>query len=294
MTTCQGCTAATEGATLCARCSRTAERALVNVAGYCRDLLAMPASTGGVRRQREQVADPTGNHVTSTSTDPIEDAADRTKSVLEGWVRRLLLAKPALRYPADDTVDGLAKLLGQQLRAIAGRTWAGDFFREVTKLEGDLRRLLAGRRGRRYAGVCGKLLDPEAEPETGEFCTQVLYADPDADQVRCPVCRTTWPIAERRRILLDLARKQETNVATIAGALVALLDNQPSQSRLERRIQNWIDRGKLERRGHVDIDGKVRKIYRLGDVLDLLLDERGAAPREDRLDIAGVRTYTHD
>jgi hypothetical protein len=268
-TTCQGCTAATEGTTLCARCTHTAERALANLAGYYLDLIALPATTPGVRRAH-QVSDPTGNGAAGRPADPIEEAADRAKDTLDRWVRRLLLARPYLHYPSDEDVEPLARLLAQQVRAISTTRWAGEFFREVTQLEVQLRRLLATRRGRRYAGVCGNVLDEG----TGDFCTQVLYADPDSDQVRCSACRMTWPLAERREILLALARDQETNVATIARALVALLDDQPSQSKLERRIQNWIDRDKLERRGHVDIDGKVRKTYRLGDVLDLLLEDR--------------------
>ncbi len=106
------------------------------------------------------------------------------------------------------------------------------------------------------------------------FCTRVLYADPDSDYVRCPVCRTSWPVKERRAVLLTEARDVETNVATIARALVSLLDDEPSQARLQDRIQKWADRGKIERRGHLDTDGRVRKTYRLGDVLDTLMSDR--------------------
>lgn len=272
---CLNCGAQTDGVVLCGRCVTTTDRALTNIEGYVRDLLDLPSGTFGLRRAK-RVADPTGECAASASSaDPIEQAADDTKELLEEWVTRLIRARPQLRYPAEEGVDDLIKLLRQQMRSIIILDWAGDFMRAMTRAEGQLRRLLAARKGRRYAGVCGHVLDEE----NGDFCTQVLYAVLDSDKVWCPACNTTWPLAERRQILLDAARDQETNVATIARALVALLDDQPSQSRLERRIQNWIDRGKLERRGHVDVDGKVRRTYRLGDVLDLLLDDRATRPK---------------
>lgn len=165
-------------------------------------------------------------------------------------------------------MPAIARRLGQHLRSIATLEWAGEFARDVVRLELDLRRFIERHRERWYAGVCGYIADEE-QPD--EYCTRVLYADPDAAEVRCPVCRTSWPVAFRREVLLAEARDVETNVATIARALVVLLDEEPSQARLEARIQKWIARGKLERRGHIDTDGRVRKTYRLGDVLDLLL-----------------------
>lgn len=274
--TCQKCTAATNGVVLCSRCQHTARRALFNVAAYHADLFTLPAQSFGVRRAN-RVADPTGSAVSLASgTDPIEDAADSTKTMLTGWLRRVVDTKPSAFMPNQDTVDVLAKVLTQQLPHIATLDWAGQFVRELLALELRLRRIVEANKGRWYAGVCGTITDPE----TGAYCTRVLYADPDEDFVRCPVCRTTWPVKDRRQILLEQARDVETNIAVIARAALALLDGEPSAARLEARIQKWADRGKLERRGHVDLDGHVRKVYRVGDVLDLLLtDPRSSAIR---------------
>lgn len=264
--TCQHCTAPTEGVVLCARCLRTACTALDKLASYHADLFSLPARPAGVRRSH-RVADPTGSAVSLASvSDPIEDAAAATKAMLVGWVRVLLDDRPQLHAPADN-VQAMARLLAQQLRSIATLGWAGEFLREVLSLELRLRRIVETNKGRWYAGVCGTVTDSESEA----FCTRVLYADPEQSQVRCPVCRTSWPVAERRRILLDLARDEVTNVASIARACAVLLGEEASQAKLERRIQNWIDRGDIERRGHLDIDGRVRKVYRVGDVLDMLI-----------------------
>lgn len=270
--TCLHCTAATDGVVLCARCQHTARRALSNVSAYHADLFSLPATRSGLRRSN-RVADPTGSAVAVASyDDPIEDAAVAAKNALVGWVRALIEDRPTVYAPAD-TVHALAWLLGQQVRSIATLEWAGEFVADVIRLEVRLRRIVEANKGRWYAGVCGAVLDET----TSAFCTRVLYADPDGVDVRCPVCRTTWPVAERRRILLDLARDEETNVATIARACAVLLGDQTSQAKLERRIQNWIDRGLIERRGSRDVDGRVRKVYRVGDVLDLLLDTRSEA-----------------
>lgn len=270
---CQHCTAQTaDGISLCSRCQRTVQRALGNVRSYHADLFTIAPPPAGVRRHTES-ADPTGSAVSRISaSDPVEDLAQRTRNTLTTWMRALIDDRPGVTWPAD-TVDAIALRLAQHLRSIATTEWAGAFAAEITKLELDLRRFIERNKERWYAGVCGRILD-EAQPE--EFCTRVLYADPERDRVICPICRTDWPVHERREILLKEARDVETNVATIARALSVLLDDEPSQARLQNRIQTWVKRGKIERRGHVDTDGQVRKTYRLGDVLDLLIDARPA------------------
>ena len=258
-----------DGVVLCPRCQRTVQRALGNVVSYHADLYTLAPPPAGVRRRGDSV-DPTGSAVARMSTsDPVEDLAARTRNTLVSRVRELIDDRPGVTWPAN-TVEAMAQRLAQHVRSIATCAWAEDFRREIVRLEIDLRSFIERNKERWYAGVCGWIADPEAPDQ---FCSRVLYADPDKAHVRCPVCQTTWPVAERREILLNEARNVETNVATIARSLVALLDNEPSQARLEKKINKWIERGKLERRGHVDTDGRVRKIYRLGDVLDLLIGE---------------------
>lgn len=279
---CLRCDEATNGVVLCAKCRRTAELALTNITAYVADLLQLPVRPSGVRR-RFEMADPTGGAVSARSGgDPIEEAADEASQVLGRWMRRLIADRPRLHYPELATVEILALRLGQHMKAIVLLDWAADFVRELVRTELRLRRILEAHNGLWFAGRCGQL-DGEYNPVDPASCGRMLYADPDEAWVYCASCRTTWPVADRRRYLLDEARNAETNVATIARALMALLDGQPSQARLERRIQNWVDRGRIERRGHVDLDGKVRKVYRLGDVLDLLLEERGDTPQRGAL-----------
>lgn len=267
--TCQHCTADTAGLTLCPRCQTTVRRALSNITAYHADLFSLPGRVFGVRSSAG-VSDPTASAVALSARDQADDEAAATKAALSVWVRRLVRDHPRAFYPTEDTVEALAKVLGQQLRGIATFDWAGEFANDVLRTERRLRKTVEANKGLWYAGVCGTVTDEE----TGAFCTRVLYADPDKADVRCPVCRTIWPVAERRRILLEAARDEVTNVATIARACAVLLGDQTSQAKLERRIQNWIDRGLIVRQGSRDVDGRLRKVYRLGDVLDMLLDTR--------------------
>lgn len=270
---CLHCSADTSdagGIALCSRCQRTVRTAALNVAGYHRDLLDVGAGPAGLR-VRGGSADPTGALVLSHAKgDPIAELADATKADLVGWVRALLEDRPTLRWPRDD-VASLAQLLAQQVKTIATLPWAGSFARELLVLERRLRRVIEANKACWYAGVCGaREEDLRTVYDVVAGCQRVLYADPASGFVRCPVCRTNWEVRERRAFLLDQARDEVTNVATIARAVVTLLDDQPSAARLEARIQKWVERGKTERRGSLDIDGRVRKVYRLGDVLDML------------------------
>lgn len=274
--TCQHCTAPTNGVVLCSRCQHTARRALFNVRAYHEDLFNLPTQVFGTRRAN-RVSDPTGSAV-GLASDPIEDAAADARRILLHWMRRVVQDAQRAHMPNSDSVDVLVRVLTQQLHAIAKLDWAGQFLTELVALEHQLRRVIEGHNGLWCAGPCGTVLDAE----TGAFCNRVLYADPDKPDVRCPVCGTVWPAAERRRILLERARDVETNIAVIARAALTLLDGEPSAARLEARIQKWADRGKLERRGSVDLDGHVRKVYRVGDVLDLLLDDTRSRPVSGR------------
>lgn len=274
---CRHCSApSTNGVVLCARCQTTARKALSNISAYHADLFSLPGRVFGVRGG-SRISDPTGSAAALSVRDQIDDEAAATKSSLVVWMRRLVRDHHRAFYPTEDTVDALTRVLVQQLRSIATMEWAGEFIADVLGIEKRLRKTVESNKGLWYAGVCGKVLDPDADPETAEFCTRVLYADPDKDRVFCPVCRTTWPVIERRRILLGAARDEVTNVATIARACAVLLGDQTSQAKLERRIQNWIDRGLIERRGSRDVDGRLRKVYRLGDVLDMLTDTLSGA-----------------
>lgn len=255
---------------LCVSCQHTTRKALANITAYHRDLFSLPGRVFGVRRTGG-ISDPTGSSAARGDIrDVVDDEAAATKSALVGWIRMLIDDRPEAYYPTEDTVEAIARVLVQQLRSIATLAWAGEFTTDVLRIERRLRKTVESNKGLWYAGPCGTVTDPE----TGKFCARVLYADPDKDTVRCPVCRTTWPVIERRRILLNAARDEVTNVATIARACLVLLGEETSLAKLERRIQNWIDRGLIERQGARDVDGRLRKVYRLGDVLDMLMSAK--------------------
>ena len=68
------------------------------------------------------------------------------------------------------------------------------------------------------------------------------------------------------------ASDQLAPVRTIAKIVVELTD-EPSVERLTRRIEKWVDREQLVDYGVRVLDGRPRRVYRIGDVLELVSGE---------------------
>lgn len=290
---CLNCAAETNGVVLCGLCQRTVRSALDNIATDHGDLLSVGAQKN-VRVRRSGISDPTGNAVARTSAekDPADLAAAEAKAELVGWCR-MLQDDRDVELPRDVVIE-LTRHLTRHLRSIATLEWAGEFARQTLHLEWRLHRIISRSRGRWYAGVCSAVITPEM-PHDGmscgcgchvgldlpcdvpggcglefvvmeaEQCERDLYAEPGANAVRCPECKTMHRVSERRAILLAEAEDVLLPLTTIAAACSALLDEEPSVARLLRRIRKWADRGDLVWSDH---DSGVR-LYRVGDVLDL-------------------------
>ena len=67
------------------------------------------------------------------------------------------------------------------------------------------------------------------------------------------------------------AKDEHAPVTVIARAVVGLLDTETSVQRLTSRIDQWVTRNRLHTMGvRVLADGKPHRVYRIGDVFDLL------------------------
>jgi len=275
--TCVHCGAATNGVVLCARCVTTTAAALTNVASHHTALFSL-GSPAPVRR-RTGMADPTGNAVGSRPpSDSIETAAAETTTMLVGWTRALVDDRGV--QPPANNVSAMAAFLTKHLASIATLGWAGELLRQALDFERRLQRLVSRNQGHWYAGICGA---PTGEG-MDDWCPADLFVRPGERYVRCRACGAHWSVDQRRAAVIEEARDALLPVAVIARAAVSLLGEETSQQRLEARLRQWVKRGQLDDYGvRVLAPGQQpRRVYRLGEVMDLLARQTKPEPTGSR------------
>lgn len=285
--TCRCGAALSEGTTLCPRCVRTLDVALVNVAAHHLDL-------GTLRTKRTRYGSGAATKGSIGKTRPIgvdlrfvapSDARGRDQWQIPGregegttldrtvraslllWVARAAGTWPNLTQPSG-TVSAQCTWLGGILTAIAGQDWAGALVDDMLGLERKLARLVDRPPERWYAGKCSAQ-DP-SDPD-GSACTYELYASEESGTIRCRACGTEHDVADRRDFLLEEAKGYHVTATEAASALIAWTDYDGSEKKLVDLIWSWRDRGKLEVADVTSLHGKDRHLYRLGDIQELLV-----------------------
>lgn len=296
------CGAPTAGTTLCGRCTKTLDIAVANVRAYVADLdtirtrQARYGTRSGKTSRGAEVPLPVDLRFTDTHPDP--NSAAGTGSMLEadarntlvGWTRIALEEAPARligptcraaclhvscslvhrgRPPADNLVS-CCHYLTRNLRRLAAAQWAPEMLDELLDLERRLRRFVDRPADRWYAGPCTAGLEGW---EGAWFCGAELYATPGQEFLRCPDCRLSYTVADRRAWLLASAEDRWETASTIARAVTVWTDYDRGETRLVRRISDWAGRDRIKVRGYRTVDGRPRPVYRIGDVLDLLVDD---------------------
>jgi hypothetical protein len=107
-------------------------------------------------------------------------------------------------------------------------------------------------------------------------CTEELYAKTDAGKITCRACRTVHDIAERRVWLLAMAENREETESTIARAIAHIEYKDGSermQRTLDQRIRKWASRNQITPLRHEKVNGRLRPLYRVGEVLDRLAED---------------------
>lgn len=267
---CLFCTAeVTNGLTLCALCQQTLRVALVNVAAFHSDVLRIqPGERVKVRSAYRSTPPP----VTAVTFDPVTVAAGYVDAIVLGWVTNLVDDRPGIGEPPADTAKACG-WLESHVPSIATLEWAAELLREMIDCERRLQRLIDRSDTGWYAGACGneigrEWIDDEAVPVV---CQRGLYGTMGTAWVRCPECGRTWNSTQRREVMMREARDEHAPVTVIARAVVGLLDTEPSVERLSARIDQWVSRKRLHSMGvRVLADGKPHRVYRIGDVFDLL------------------------
>ena len=307
------CGRPTSGATLCDRCAKTLEVSIANVGAYHGDLETLRtkqtryggiATRGSVGKERPLGVDMRfvgysdsrkrlGDQIPGVEGAGSEVDHD-TRNTVVAWARTIMEEQmPVLgpycrnaclhvscadafrrRYPRD-TVQSMCAYLLRQLRYIASERWAEDLLDEMTDLERRLARLIDRPAERWYAGKCS---EPIGEDEAE--CQAELYAHAEKGTMTCPKCEAEHNVTDRRDYLLREASEILVTATEAAGALLAWTDYDGSEDKLIDRIRKWEEREKLDARGHVQVLGRVRSLYRLGDIQDLLV--RHAQAEQER------------
>lgn len=293
--TCTHCSAEVgDGIALCKRCQQTLTVALVNIAAFHTDVLRIqPGQRVKVRGTYQSAPPPS----LTPAYDPISAATDVVDNMLIGWCRVLEDDRPQVGHPPVTAARRCA-WLEKHVGTIVTLAWSAELLRDAVSAERRLQRILDQADTGWYAGRCGAVLEderthdgttclcachhgaPECDVEGGcgaevttieaVRCERGLYAVPGHGWIRCPECGTTHNAAERRDTLITEARDEQAPVSAIARIVVCLFDTEQSVERMSNRIDQWVSRGQLHDLGVRVLDGKPRRVYRLGDVLDLL------------------------
>lgn len=270
---CDFCSAdVTNGLALCERCQTTLSVALVNVAAYFADVDHIRPGQRVKVRSTYVSTPPPG---TEPPRDPIANTLDHVSTIVFGWCRNLEDDRPRLLPAMPATTQLRCGWLESLVASIATLEWAAECLREMLDCERRLQRILDRADTGRYAGVCGNEIgretteDDEVVPVT---CARHLYATAGSAWVTCPECGRCWDSEGRREQMLAASREELAPVRVIARIVVELTD-ESSVERLTRRIETWVHRKQLLDYGVRVLDGKPRRVYRVGDVLSLVTGE---------------------
>ncbi len=164
----------------------------------------------------------------------------------------------------------LCVALADHLTSIATTEWAGEFVRGIAEHE---ERLLAltGARGSGLVRGCLPTL------------RGANHVVPGLRWVTCEGCGATTYARDHLDKVLDEARGWVAPSKRMAEAIVALVDTEQSVPRLDARIRQWGQRGKLVVHRAVDEDGDEvgPRRYWFGEVLDRLTAEGSTRPADD-------------
>lgn len=292
MTTTCSCGEPIDGATLCARCTKTLAIAIANVSAHHADLdtlrakLARYSATGHKTTGSRETPIP----VDGRFTDPIgtgsQVAAD-TRNTCVAWTREVLDANPPMPQPGPvcrkcghdscetyrrrrhprDTVQAMCGYLLGWVDRMRTHVDGPMMLDEFTDLERRLARLVDRPAERWYAGICSAPIGDD------EHCPAEVYARADRGHIECQECGEQHDVQARREYLLGEAENVLATASEAARAVTVWSDYDRGETRLVRRISDWQRRKRIETRGHVEELGRMRPTYRIGDILDLLADD---------------------
>ncbi len=191
-----------------------------------------------------------------------------------------LLYAPRLDARVTPTVAAMTAYLRRHRTWFVGTLMGAEAVTRFEVLRADALRVVDRPPDLVYLGICshpakeGKPFEVRRHGRVVRYneCPEDIYADADATVIDCPRCKTTHSVEHRRDVLLVALNDQLAAAADIARGLPAL-----GLAVTAERIRQWKARGRLVDRGP---DG--RPLYRVGDVIDLVLAERARKPHTSK------------
>jgi hypothetical protein len=203
----------------------------------------------GSRSESRSAETPLPFHTTAS------DVAGEVRGVLVAWCR-LLIEEYGDPYPAD-TVPAIAGHLAGRAEVLRHHEAAPVAVAEITDLARRVQRVVDRLPERRYLGLCE--------------CEAVLTANPGDLHAACRVCGAVVDVEARRGAMLAALDDQLLTLADVVRAVSSLAEPIPLDT-----AKSWVHRGRLTGHGR---DATGVALYRVGDVLDLLWDERARKAR---------------
>lgn len=176
-----------------------------------------------------------------------------------GWIRK--------SYPPAATVTSQCAFLLRWADWLRNDTRGHDALRELISIERRLARLVDRPPDLWFAGMCSADIGGDGK------CQQNLYAKAERGDVTCPSCGIVWAVEARRAFMLAEAEGFLMTPVEAARAITTLGEYEGTSAQLTGRIYKWAQRGRILASGHVEIDARVRPLYRLGAILDLLAED---------------------
>lgn len=277
---CLNCHATTSnGLALCELCQRWASAALEFLPVYFANIARWRPGRAGARPVPSSRVLYDGD---VRGQDRVSRALDEAGSALSTWARALADDRGIVAPDGDSEADQAAALcrwFSGHLTSIATLEWCGEFLRDVGHWEATLRELTEQVAPGWYAGACRR-------------CEVPTHVVPGLTWVTCGGCGATTYARDHLPVIIQEARAWVDTPRKIAGALVALLDDETDVERLWERIRRWgrpesvvtnkrtgevqrvIPAGPLHqfsvRKQDDDGDEVGPRHFRLGDVLDQL------------------------
>lgn len=187
------------------------------------------------------------------------DAAWAVHNTLTTWARHVAENR-GLEIAATRTV-AVAVWLVHHVDWLRVRPEAAEAFDELHNAARLLQHTVDSHVERWYAGRCGaEILDDDG---LLAYCDHDLYAAAGAQWVTCRECGASFTAEDRKAQLLEQVTDHLSIAETIARALSAW-----GWSVTSSQIRGYAHRGRLIPHGH---DPKARPLYRIGDVVDLLI-----------------------